>query len=75
MGVALCQGVWGSVPCTCARTHMHVHVGVSNDVIRDSPGFPYGGSHLHENIMFIHVCTCAHVRACAHMHGASPQTS
>ena len=28
-------------------------------------GFPYGGSHLHEIIMFIHVCMCACVRAYA----------
>ena len=62
--------LFGGVPH--ARAHMHAHARMSDDVIRDSPGFPYGGSHLHENIMFIHVCTCVRARACAHMRGAPP---
>ena len=62
MGVGLCQGIWG------CPTHVHacMHVHTSDDVIRDSPGFPYGSSHLHEIIMFIHVCMCARV-CCACM--------
>ena len=68
MGVGLCQGVWG-VPHACVHAHTHVQVMMS---YRDSPGFPYGSSHLHEIIMFIHVnmCVCMrmHVQACMCAH-------
>ena len=65
MGVRLSRCLQGG-PCiyTWARTCMHKCAHMSNNVITDSPEFPYGGSHLHKIIMFIHVCTCTHMHAC-----------
>ena len=61
---------WGCLMHMCKCTHTHTHTHTCMQVmmsLRDSPGFPYGSSHLHEIIMFIHVCMCAHVCVCACM--------
>ena len=66
MVVGLCQGVWG-VHHACVHVHAHAHTCAHTWAMmsyRDCLGFPYGSSHLHEIIMFIHVCMC----------GAPPKT-
>ena len=71
--------VFGGMPHACmpGYTHARIHAHTNDDVIRDSPGFPYGSSYLHEIIMFIQVCTCmrACACACAYMHREPPQNS
>ena len=52
--------------CMCMHTHACVY-----DIIEIPQGFPYGGSHLHEFIMFImHVCVCVCMcmHSCMYMH-------
>ena len=63
--------MFGGVPHACLHIHAYTctHVRVSDDVIMGIPwGNPlHGSSHLHEIIMFIHVCTCMHMHACVCM--------
>ena len=74
------RGWWegASHPHAHAHTCMHVHTHTQvYDIIGNSQGFPHGGSHLHEIIMFtMHacVCMCMHAHACAHMWGHPPTT-
>ena len=54
-------GWWESAPHPCAHAHMY-------DIIGNSQGFPNGGGHLHEIIMFTtHACACMCMCACTCM--------
>ena len=61
------------------HVHMHVHACTCThaphvyDIIGNSQGFPTGGGHLHEIIMFT-TCVCMCMCACAHMWGHPPTT-
>ena len=62
---------WDFVRVFGGMPHAHTHTCMCTWVMmssRDSPGFPYGSSHLHEITMFIHVCTCVHACVCMCMH-------
>ena len=56
------RGGWGHPPCM--HTHMHTHVHMY-DITGNSQLSPYGGSHLHEIVMFMtNACACACMRMC-----------
>ena len=62
-----CGVVMGCPPHTCTCTHAHACAHVY-DIIGNSHGFPHGGGHLHEIIMFTtHTCACMCVHACVYM--------
>ena len=74
-----CMGGWGGggerVHPTHVHMHMHVHPHVY-DIIGNSQGFPNGGDHLHEIIMFtMHACACVQVHAHMHVCGGHPPTT
>ena len=57
MGGGGCQGVEGCPTHACMCTHVHNVY----DIIGFPQGFPCGGSHLHEIIMFnMYACVCMH---------------
>ena len=59
MGVGVGMGVWGGVPCTHARMHMHVK--------HAKHGCLHAGGHLQ-----FYTCVCVRVRACMCMHVGTP---
>ena len=61
----------GRMPPTHVHMHMHAHA-CAYDIIGKSHGIPPMGAAICMKLsclphMYVHVCVCVHVRACAHV--------